>query len=65
MPLYEYVCGRCSRQFEELVTNDTATPDCPTCAKRDQVERIRFARVRVGKKEDLRPPNIKIAKRRR
>jgi putative FmdB family regulatory protein len=65
MPLYEYVCGRCSRQFEELVTNDEAKPDCPTCAKPDEVERIRFARVRVGHKEDLRPPNIKVPSRHR
>ena len=65
MPLYEYVCGRCSKQFEELVANDAATPDCPTCAQHDEVSRIRFARVRVGKKEDLRPPNIKVPRLRR
>jgi putative FmdB family regulatory protein len=66
MPLYEYVCGRCAKQFEELVTNDAAaTPDCPTCAKHDEVSRIRFGRVRVGRKEDDRPPNIKVPRMRR
>ena len=48
-----------------LISNDAATPECPTCAKHDQVSRIRFARVRVGTKEDLRPPNIKVPRPRR
>lgn len=65
MPLYEFVCGRCSKQFEELVSNDSATPECPTCAKLDEVTRIAFGRVRVGKKEDLRPRDIKVPRYRR
>jgi putative FmdB family regulatory protein len=31
VPLYEYVCRRCSRAFEELVFGQ-ATPRCPACA---------------------------------
>jgi putative FmdB family regulatory protein len=30
MPIYEYLCGACSREFELLVRNG-ATPRCPTC----------------------------------
>jgi putative FmdB family regulatory protein len=60
MPLYEYVCGRCAKNFEEIVTNDSATPTCPTCAKDDEVARIAFARVAVGKKDNLSPGNIKV-----
>lgn len=30
MPLFEYVCKQCSRQFEELVLGTTA-PTCPSC----------------------------------
>jgi putative FmdB family regulatory protein len=59
MPLYEYVCRRCSKNFEELVSKDAAAPECPACARSDEVTRIPFATVTVGKKEDLRPPDIK------
>jgi putative FmdB family regulatory protein len=30
MPLYEYLCQDCSRQFEAFVTRDRA-PECPAC----------------------------------
>jgi putative FmdB family regulatory protein len=59
MPLFEYVCARCSKHFEEIVSNLATTPACPTCAQSDEVARIPFARVTFGKKEDLRPPFIK------
>lgn len=62
MPLYEYACGRCESSFEEFVSiadKDTATPVCPKCAQQDQVTRVLFAALKVGKKEDLRPPYIK------
>lgn len=59
MPLYEYVCARCSKTFEEIVFDSSATPACPSCARTDDVERVAFARVTVGKKENLSPPFIK------
>jgi putative FmdB family regulatory protein len=30
MPIYEYVCDECKREFEALVRSDTV-PECPTC----------------------------------
>lgn len=30
MPLYEYVCGKCQKEFEILVRGDEA-PVCPEC----------------------------------
>ena len=30
MPIYEYSCEKCSRDFEELVFDDTS-PACPHC----------------------------------
>ncbi len=30
MPIYEYSCGDCGRQFETLVRSGT-TPECPSC----------------------------------
>lgn len=66
MPLYEFVCNRCSQSFEEIVSSGAAAaPACPKCARQDEVTRVHFARVSVGKKEDLRPPNIKVPTRRR
>jgi putative FmdB family regulatory protein len=47
MPLYEYVCKSCSKQFEEIVSGD-ATPHCPACSTAS-VERVPFSRVAVGK----------------
>jgi putative FmdB family regulatory protein len=59
MPLHDYVCARCSKEFEEIVYDATKTPACPGCAQSDEVARVPFGRVMVGKKEDLRPPFIK------
>jgi putative FmdB family regulatory protein len=59
MPIYEYMCGRCSKHFEEILSKDAPTPACPACAQRDEVARIPFSAVTLGKKEDFRPPDIK------
>jgi putative FmdB family regulatory protein len=53
VPLYEYVCRKCSRQFEELVLGD-AKPVCPSC-KSDDLERI-LSVVAVGKAQSDVPP---------
>ncbi len=34
MPLYEYVCKRCSLKFEQLV-NASMRPACPGCESED------------------------------
>lgn len=60
MPLYEYECGRCTKNFEELVSSAAATtPDCPGCGQSDEVARIQVAQLTIAKKENHRPPNIK------
>lgn len=59
MPLYEYVCTRCSKNFEEIVSSSASTPACPTCSQREGVERVMFAKLMVGKKEKFSPPDIK------
>ena len=46
MPLYEYVCRKCSKQFEELVFG-ASVPVCPACQSTD-VERI-LSVVAVGR----------------
>jgi putative FmdB family regulatory protein len=30
MPIYEYTCRECGKQFEQLVRGDS-TPECPAC----------------------------------
>jgi putative FmdB family regulatory protein len=30
MPIYEYACAECGREFEALVRSDS-TPECPDC----------------------------------
>jgi putative FmdB family regulatory protein len=53
VPLYEYVCRKCTRQFEELIFGD-AKPSCPSC-KTGEVERV-LSVVAVGKAQAEPPP---------
>ena len=45
MPLYEYLCRRCSRRFEALVMG-TTSPSCPDCRCED-LEKL-FSTFAVG-----------------
>jgi putative FmdB family regulatory protein len=54
VPLYEYVCRKCSHQFEELVFGD-AKPSCPSCQSSD-LERL-LSVVAVGKGRPEIPPS--------
>lgn len=54
MPLYEYVCRKCSRQFEDLVFGD-AKSSCPACKSTD-LERV-MSVVAVGKGTPDLPPS--------
>lgn len=48
MPIYEYVCGKCSTEFEELVRGDEVVR-CPRCdAARAEKKLSTFATSRVG-----------------
>lgn len=31
MPIFEYACKGCGKEFEALVLPTTAAPDCPAC----------------------------------
>jgi putative FmdB family regulatory protein len=34
MPIYEYICNKCSEEFEKLVFGKKAV-DCPKCSSKD------------------------------
>jgi putative FmdB family regulatory protein len=40
MPIHEYECRHCRRQFEFLVLPSTAAPSCPLCGGHDLERRI-------------------------
>ena len=31
MPIYEYQCAACAREFEVLMRNSSPAPECPDC----------------------------------
>ena len=35
MPIYEYQCSSCGKEFELLVRNSAVAPECPTCSGTD------------------------------
>jgi putative FmdB family regulatory protein len=35
MPVFEYRCRHCGRQFEQLVLNSSPAPECPACRNQD------------------------------
>lgn len=39
MPIYEYHCEPCQREFELLVRSSSETPRCPSCGS-DQVGKL-------------------------
>jgi len=54
VPVYEYVCRRCSTGFEEIVFPGDAAPVCPSCQAPD-AERV-LSVVAVGRAEAAAPP---------
>ncbi|MBI2896778.1 MAG: zinc ribbon domain-containing protein [Deltaproteobacteria bacterium] len=47
MPIYEYVCRKCSHPFEELVSSESAAPSCPACRSAEVTKVLSV--VSVGK----------------
>lgn len=35
MPIFEYACKACGKQFEALVRSQDAAPNCPSCQSAD------------------------------
>ncbi|MGH9348553.1 MAG: FmdB family zinc ribbon protein [Vicinamibacterales bacterium] len=55
MPLYEYACKQCDRQFEALVRG-AETPECPSCHSRELERRLSvFAAHTTGAPKSFTP----------
>lgn len=39
MPIFEYACKSCGKEFEALVLPTTGTPKCPACAS-EELEKL-------------------------
>lgn len=48
MPLYEYRCGSCEHEFEELAKFNDPPPPCPKCGKGSERQ---LSPLKVGSKE--------------
>lgn len=47
MPIFEYKCGRCGQEFEELVFGDDA-PACPACGSKKTSKLMSRCRAKSG-----------------
>lgn len=44
MPIFEYVCRKCGKEFEQLVPNASTKPSCPVCGEKETAKKLsRFA----------------------
>lgn len=55
MPIYEYACQQCGREFEALVRS-TTVPQCPACQSTELAKRLSvFATAGAGASEPAMP----------
>jgi len=40
MPIFEYQCRACGKEFEKLVRNSSPAPECPSCNGADLQKKI-------------------------
>jgi putative FmdB family regulatory protein len=40
MPMFEFICRKCSEEFEELVFSSHETVDCPSCGSDDVTKKV-------------------------
>lgn len=48
MPIYEYVCQDCGKEFEELVFSHDERPQCPGCGSGATEKLISACRARMA-----------------
>lgn len=52
MPIFEYTCKACMREFEALVRG-AATPKCPNCGSEDLERKLSFPVPRSDTTRDI------------
>jgi putative FmdB family regulatory protein len=60
MPIYEYKCNACGRQFEYLVLPSTPKAECPKCHGQDLQQLISLCSV---SSEGTRQSHLKAARK--
>ena len=55
MPIYEYTCGDCGRDFEALVRG-AEQPECPRCGKSNLLKRLSVPAAHVAGSADAHCP---------
>jgi putative FmdB family regulatory protein len=60
MPIYEYQCKACGRQFEYLVLPSSPKPECPACHKKNLQQLISLCAV---SSESTRQAHLKSARK--
>jgi len=50
MPIFEFVCGDCGNEFEELVMSRSAEVSCPKCASSRVNKMMSVCAVKSGDK---------------
>jgi putative FmdB family regulatory protein len=52
MPIYDFKCGECDKEFEKLVRLADIPPECPLCGSKDtkkkEIQAINFELKGVG-----------------
>jgi len=48
MPIYEYRCNQCQREFERFVQGAQAAVECPECQSERVTKRLSVVGVRSG-----------------
>jgi len=48
MPIFEYICNDCEKEFEELVFDRDECPNCPGCGSSKTEKLMSAVRSRVG-----------------
>ncbi|MFW5488781.1 MAG: FmdB family zinc ribbon protein [Desulfovibrio sp.] len=56
MPIFEYKCAACGKEFEEVVFGD-AKPDCPDCGSKDTEKLMSCCRHKTGGAGGLEMPS--------
>jgi putative FmdB family regulatory protein len=48
MPIYEYRCSRCHREFEKYLASPAAGVACPSCESSDVTRRLSLITLRAS-----------------